>query len=152
MAKDVFEYEKSIETQGQVASADYALIKIGNNREGNDGANALVQSVDLSYQQQIEEVTQVGSTQIYWMPGRPQGRINITSLVGPGGFFAEWKGKCGRIDLANITLRDDFCGFKGRGSVTFDGAIVERLSSNMSTGRLSITHGAEIRVANMQAD
>lgn len=157
MAKDVFEYEKTVNTEGQVASADYAFIKVGNSNPigaaaGDSSAgNALVQNLEITYGQQIEEVLQVGSTQIYWMPGRPQGKITISSLVGPGGFFSEWKGKCGIIKFAEVKLKDDFCGFKGSGSLSFSGAVVESLTASMNTGKLTITQGATIRVANMQA-
>lgn len=153
---DVFSYQNNIKTDGQVASADYARIAIS----AGGQRNSLVQSVEVNYQQQIEEVTQVGDTQIYWLPGRPQGRIGIQSLVGSAGFFKDWKAPCGKIDMATISIEGQTqggkngaaqCGFQGKGSLFFSGAIVERLSANLNTGRQTISHGADIRVASMSS-
>ena len=145
--RDVFSYDNNIKTGGQVASADYARVSV---KQGG-GRNALVQSVDVSYQQQIEEVTQVGSTQIYWLPGRPQGRIGINSLVGADGFFADWSAPCGKIDTASIKIEGGKCDFQGTGSLFFQGAIVESLNAQLNTGRQTIAQGANVRVANMRA-
>jgi len=145
--RDVFSYDNNIKTSGQVASSDYARISV---KQGG-GRNALVQSVDVSYQQQIEEVTQVGGTQIYWLPGRPQGRIGIQSLVGSGGFFSDWKAPCGKIDTASIRVEGGNCEFQGTGSLFFKGAIVESLNTQLNTGRQTIAQGANVRVANMRA-
>tara|TARA_R110002110_G_scaffold49550_4_gene147119 strand:- start:902 stop:1345 length:444 start_codon:yes stop_codon:yes gene_type:complete len=145
--KDVFSYDNNIKTEGQVASADFARVSV---KQGG-GRNALVQSVDVNYQQQIEEVTQVGSTQIYWLPGRPQGKIGIQSVVGSDGFFGDWKAPCGKIDTASISVEGGKCGFQGTGSLFFKGAVVESLNSQLNTGRQTIAQGASIRVANMRA-
>jgi hypothetical protein len=145
--RDVFNYENNIKTEGQVASADFARIAISR----NNTPNALVQSVEVQYRQAIEEVTQVGDTQIYWLPGRPQGTIGIQSLVGADGFFNDWKGECGKIDTASIKLRDGQCQFKGSGTITFKGGVVESLTANLSTGRQTIAQGANIRVAHMRS-
>ena len=145
--RDVFSYDNNIKTQGQVASSDYARVSV---KQGG-GRNALVQSVDVSYRQQIEEITQVGSTQIYWLPGRPSGNISISSLVGSEGFFADWKAPCGKLDTASINVEGGNCDFTGQGSLFFKGAVVESLTANLSTGRQTITQGAQVRVANMRA-
>lgn len=147
MSNDVFSYDNNISTSGQVASADYARISVGS---GN-ARNALVQSCDVNYAQQIEEVTQVGSTQIYWLPGRPQGRVGVQSLVGAGGFFSDWKAPCGKIDTASIRVEGGKCDFQGSGSLFFTGAVVESLTTNITTGRQTIAQGAQVRVASMKA-
>lgn len=144
---DVFSYENNVKTSGQVASADFARIAVAQGSK----RNALVQSCDVNYAQQIEEVTQVGSTQIYWMPGRPQGRIGIQSLVGANGFFSDWKAPCGKLDTASIKVQGGKCDFDGTGSLFFSGAVVESLSANISTGRQTIGQGAQVRVASMSA-
>lgn len=142
---DVFGYTNENKTSGQIASADFARVAI----KSGGGVNALVQSVDVSYQNRIEEITQVGSTQIYWLPGRPQGTISINSLVGNEGFFADWKGPCGRIDTASISVSGGKCEFTGQGSLFFSGAVVESVSANFATGRQTISQGAQIRTSSM---
>lgn len=145
--KDVFSYDNNIKTSGQIASADFARVSV----KAGGGRNSLVQSVDVQYRQQIEEVTQVGSTQIYWLPGRPQGSISIGSLVGSEGFFTDWKAPCGRIDTASISVEGGRCDFGGSGSLFFSGAIVESLTANITTGRQTITQGAQVRTAGMRS-
>lgn len=147
---DVFGYKNNIATEGQIASADFARVAVG-----NGGENALVQNVDITYGQQIEEVTQVGSTQILWMPGRPRGNINLGTLVGSDGFFADWAGECGKIETASINVdgssgdSTQACGFQGSGGLRFEGAVVESLNLGIATGRRTIAQGANIRVGSM---
>ena len=146
---DVFGYDNNIKTSGQVASADFARISV---RAGaaSGGPNSLVQSVEVTYKQQIEEVTQVGSPTIFWMPGRPQGTITMGSLVGSEGFFAEWTGgACGIIDTASIKIEGGKCKFTGTGGLQFTGAIVEQLTASINVGKLTIGQGATIRTAGM---
>lgn len=142
---DVFTYENNIKTSGQVASADYARIAVSQGGK----RNALVQSCDVNYAQQIEEVTQVGSTQIYWLPGRPQGRVGVQSLVGASGFFSDWTAPCGKLETAEIKIKGGKCDFDLNGSLFFDGAVVESLTANITTGRQTISQGAQVRVAHM---
>lgn len=143
---DIFTYQHRDRNNGQVASSDYAVVSIGNKQ------NALTQSVDVNYGQKIEEVTQVGSTQIYWMPGRPSGTITIQALVGKGGFFAGWKNqKCGVIANSTVRLNKSRCGFAGGGKMTFRGGIVESVTAQLNTQRQTIVHGATIKIASLSA-
>jgi len=143
---DIFTYEHQDRNGGQVASSDYAVVSIGTNR------NALTQSVDVQYGQKIEEVTQVGSTQIYWMPGRPSGTVTIKALVGKGGFFQGWKNKkCGVIANATVRLDAGKCGFGGAGKMTFRGGIIESVNSQINTQQQTIAHGATIKIASLEA-
>lgn len=145
--RDVFTYDNTVATSGQIASADFARVSV----KAGGGRNALVQSVDVTYQQQIEDITQVGSTQIHWLPGRPMGRIGIQSLVGAEGFFTDWQAPCGKIDTASIRVSGGQCDFEGNGSLFFKGAVVESLNAAMGVGRQTISQGASIRVASMRA-
>ena len=145
---DVFGYDNNIKTSGQVASADFARISV----KADGGHNALVQSVEVTYKQQIEEVTQVGSTEIFWMPGRPQGTITMSSLVGNEGFFSDWSGaECGIIDTASIQIQGGKCNFEGQGSLQFTGAIIEQLTASITIQKQTITQGATLRCAGMSA-
>jgi len=147
MSKDVFSYDSRINTRGQIASADFAKVSVG---KSAGLANALVQNCDVSYGQQIEEVTQVGSTQIFWLPGSPRGQITVSTLVGADGFFSDWSAPCGKIDTASIKVTGGECEFEGSGSLYFSGAIVESLNVGIATGRKTISQGATVRVASMR--
>lgn len=143
---DVFNYASTVNTEGEIASSDYAFINIG-----SSGRSALVQNLSVNYGQAIEEVTQVGDPQVYWMRGRPQGSVSISSLVGTGGFFSGWTGECGLIGKMSVKVLGGRCGFKGGGGLSFTGGVVERYTADLSVGRQTITQGAQIRVASMSA-
>ncbi len=144
MAKqDIFGYDKPALSSGQVASADYAVVSAG-------GVCALVQSVDASYTQKIEEISQVGDTQIYWLPGRPQGKLDISKLVGTGGFFKGFElGNCGKIDSAKVNVSGGRCGFKGDGMLSFSGGVVETVSMRVGTQQQTIAETISIKVSSM---
>lgn len=140
---DLFGYEKPALSSGQVASADFALVSLGSK-------NALVQSCDASYTQKIEEITQVGDTQIYWLPGRPSGQLSISKLVGSGGFFAGWSlGNCGKIDSAKIHVQGGRCGFTGGGTISFSGGVVETVQMRLGTQQQTIAETLQVKVASM---
>lgn len=140
---DIFGYDKPAKSSGQIASADYAAVSVG-------GKNALVQSVDASYTQKIEEIMQVGDTQVYWLPGRPQGNLSVSKLVGSGGFFAGWTlSDCGKINNATVNVSGGRCGFTGNGSLSFTGGVVERVDMKLGTGQQTVAETISIRVASM---
>jgi hypothetical protein len=72
------------------------------------------------------------------------------SLVGSEGFFKEWIAPCGKIDTASIKIEGGRCGFTGKGSLFFSGAVVESLTANLATQRQTITQGAAIRTSSMR--
>jgi hypothetical protein len=139
---DLFGYNRTGNAIGQVASSEYASVNVG-------GKLALVQSVNVTYTQQIDEVKAVGDSNVYWIPGRPSGTINVSKLVGQGSFFQGWSaGQCGRIDSLSINVGGGVCGFSsGGGGLSFTGAVVETFSLEMSSQAHTVTETASIKVA-----
>jgi hypothetical protein len=147
MSQDIFTYENRVSHQGEIASSEFAIVSIG----AGSTRNALVQSLTVQYNQQIEEVTQVGDSQIYWMPGRPSGEVNITTLVGTGGFFQGWQAPCGLIGSASVGVQGGKCRFNGKGTLRFDGAVVQGVSVQISTQQQTISQSAIIKIASLEA-
>jgi hypothetical protein len=146
---DIFGYEKPISSSGQVASADFALITVG-------GKNSLVQDVGVNYAQRVEEVTQVGDSQIYWLPGRTQGSLSITKLVGTGKFFEGWGlENCGVIASASVSLRGggggSKCALSGTGTLSFAGAVAESFSVKLGAQQQTIAESINIKIASLSA-
>ena len=138
---DLFGYNRSGAALGQVASSEFAAVNIG-------GKLALVQSAEVSYSQQVDEVKAVGDSNVYWLPGRPTGSINVSKLVGTGGFFSGWgQGQCGQINALSVNLVGGNCGFSGGGSLSFTGAVVETFSLSMNSQNQTISETANIKVA-----
>lgn len=143
--QDIFNYNRTSKSSGQVASSEFAVISMG-------GKQSLVQSVAVSYGQMIQPVTQIGDVNIYLMAGRAQGSVNCTKLVAGGGFLSGWAGKeCGKITPMSVNMAGGRCGFSGKGSLSFDGGILESVNITLSAEQLQISESATIKIASMSA-
>lgn len=142
---DILGYDRTARSSGEIASSEFAAITIGTRQ-------SLVQNVNVSYQQQIETVLEVGDTNVYWVPGRAQGNIQMSKLVGAGGFFNGLRDTdCGRIDPISVNVAGGRCGYVGQGQLRFDGGIIESFGMSMSAAQLQIMQTTNIRVASMSA-
>ena len=142
---DIFGYNNSVRSEGQVASSEFASITAGKKQ-------SLVQNVTASYGQTVTPVNQLGDTQIYWITGQPQGSLEITKLVGSSGFFDGWKGlDCGKISNLAVNINGDRCGFSGSGNLTFTGGVIESVSVTLGTQRLTVSENCKIKVASLSA-
>jgi len=142
--KDVFGRERTAVSSGEIASSEAAIITAG-------GEQALVQSVTCNYSQAIDTVTEIGKPNVYWVPGKSNGTINISKLVGKK-FFEGWTGTtCGAIESLAVKVSGESCGFSGSGGVDFDGGMLESVGFNMTAQQMQITNQCTIRVASMSA-
>jgi hypothetical protein len=81
---DVFNYTRSPKPKGVFSSEDSILTF--SDQSGGDPRSALgllVQSWNLNYQQQVVEIFELGSSNLYWVKGRPQGNGTFGRVVGP---------------------------------------------------------------------
>ena len=142
--EDIFGYKRTAQSGGQIASSEFAVIKVGK-------VVTLVQSVTVNYGQEIRTIFVVGDVNAYWVPGHAMGNIDVASLVGPGGFFAAWKGtKCGSIQPISITGGKGTCGYStGDSTIRFDGGMLERVSLTIQQGQLEMAQSASVKVASM---
>lgn len=142
---DVFGYDQTVNTSGSIASSQYAAVTTGSKQ-------MLVQSVNVTYGQQVDTVTVVGDTNVYWIPGKPSGTLDISKLVGSGGFFDGWKGQtCGKISNLAVNVDGSYCNFTGTGSMSFANGVITRLTMSLGTDRLTIAQGCSIQVASLSA-
>lgn len=142
---DIFNYNRNTQATAQIASSEFARITLG-------GATNLMQQFQLQYGQQIETVLVLGDSNIYWVPGRPQGIINAGNLVGANGFFEGLRDtQCGKLTPINVTLDGGRCQVSSKGSLDFDAGIIESFSLSMSAQSMQITQGVSVRVASMRA-
>jgi hypothetical protein len=141
----IFGQSTRVRLEGAIASSEAAVVAVGGNV-------ALVQNCTVNATQQIEEVTAVGSTDVYWMTGRPQATISVSALVSSQGFWGGWKGRnCGKIGGGSISVSGGRCGFQGSGNVSFSDAVVENLNLDITNGRQTITHGVTVRAGQVSA-
>ncbi len=86
-AYDIFGYQRNPKPKAVFSSEDFLLTFGGSNGnasgEGQDAAGLLVQSWNIAYQQQVQEIFELGSHNIYWVKGRPSGGGALGRVVGP---------------------------------------------------------------------
>lgn len=145
MSNDIYGYDNNVKSAGAIASADYCHITIGTRV-------ALAQNLQGTHNQEIEKVTQLGDTQIYWLPGRPAGSLSATKLVGASGFFEGWRGHdCGKITNLAVSVDGGRCGFNGSGNITFSQGIVQSFSFSLNAGQSTIAESISIMTSGMSA-
>lgn len=82
---DIFGYDRAPKPAGALSTdnSTLTLASIGGAGTGNNGAKGLlVQNWNINYQQQVQEVFELGSNALYWVKGRPQGQGTISRVVG----------------------------------------------------------------------
>ena len=82
---DLFGYNRNPKPQGVFSSSE-SFLKFGS-AGGSSGTisnllGALIQSWNVTYQNNVTEVFELGSSAIYWMKGRPTGQGSIGRIIG----------------------------------------------------------------------
>lgn len=143
MSKSIFNTDRQTRAPGQIASSEFALVKIGARTE-------LGQSVNGTYTRQIQTIFELGSPNILWLAGHEQGTLTFNRLVGSRGFFSGWEGDaCGEIKPVSIDLSSGPCAKVATGGLTFRNAMIESVNFAMQSGTLEISEGISMRVASM---
>ena len=77
---DIFGYKRNPKPSGVFSSEDSKLFITG----GSGGAveGYLIQSWNMAYSQNVEELFEIGSNRLYWSKGRPQGQGSIARVIG----------------------------------------------------------------------
>jgi hypothetical protein len=87
---DIFGYRRNPKPAGAFSTED-SVLNFGGVQSPNDpppvDASAdkvglLVQSWNISYQQQVQEIFELGSNRLYWSKGRPTGTGQLVRAVG----------------------------------------------------------------------
>ena len=76
--QDVFGYKRNPKPKGVFSSEDSKLT-FGS---AKDPVGYLVQSWQVQYAQQVQELFEIGSNALYWAKGRPQGSGTIVRVIG----------------------------------------------------------------------
>jgi hypothetical protein len=141
---DIFGYEKNGTAIGQVASSEFVSISVG-------GKISLAQNVTATYGQTITEVSNIGDSMIYWLPGKPKGSITVAKLVGAQGFLKDFAiGACGEMSGVSLTADGGRC-TTGAGAISMDGVVAESVTITVSSGDLTVAESLQARVASMSA-
>lgn len=141
---DIFGYNRTARATGQIPSSEFAVVTVGKTQ-------TLVQSTTVNYGQDIRTIFEIGNPNIYWVPGHASGTVSCSSLVGPGGFFAGWKGmKCGAITPISISTSNGTC-YTGSASMYFDGGIIANVTASLTAGTMEISQSVTVNIATLMA-
>lgn len=77
--QDVFGYKRNPKPDGVFSSEDSALTIAGTSATATA---YLIQNWNVQYQQQVEELYEIGSNRLYWSKGHPIGAGTIGRIVG----------------------------------------------------------------------
>ena len=81
---DVFGYARNPKPQGVFSSSE-SILKFGSSGGANGGGSMvgfLIQTWNVSYQNNVMEIFELGSDAIYWVKGRPTGMGNVARIIG----------------------------------------------------------------------
>lgn len=141
--EDFFGYNRTAKSEGQIASSEFAVIRVGT-------VQSLIQRASVNYGHDIRTVFAVGDPNVYWIPGHAFGTLDLSTLVGAGGFFAGWRGtKCGSISPLSIQAGAGTCFSTGDSTIRFDGGMLERITAEITQNVLEMQQSVSVRVASL---
>ena len=122
---------------GGVLLADQALMTVSG--AGDLGVGALVQQVDLSYQQAANQLFELGSNRVYLAMGRPSGQMTIGRIVGSSEFMSGLFNACLGGGTVSFSGTSGGCnGVTGTFNRTALGVFVTNYGFSMNTQELMI--------------
>jgi hypothetical protein len=150
---DIYGYKRNPKPSGVVSTEESILTIGGGMGPPNPAFNGLmIQNWQVQYQQDVQELFELGSSALYWVKSRPQGQGTIARVVGPGG--AELLPKeaydiCkGGVQFV-IAARTGACegtAFESK-HITMDGVLVTNIGYNMSVQDTLLQESVSFRFA-----
>lgn len=149
---DIFGYNR---TKPQtVFSNDNAALDI----EGK-GTGYMIQQWSIGYQQNVQEIFELGSSNLYWVRGQPQGQGTFGRIIGgAGGSDVKFLPReafdvCNGGVAMTITMGVGSCGGEDAGaavvSLGLDGVIVTSFGFNASVQDMMIRQSVQIKFASL---
>lgn len=140
--QDIFNYDVDVKTKQIVASRNVA-VDFGN------GKVALVQTVRGGYGHRVEPVYESGSSSVYFVNGHPMGTLEIMTIVGKDGWFANIldnnNGTCAEIKTINLDLvSENECDvdITMNTNLKLESCIIREIGFQVTAADLSITNSA----------
>jgi len=100
MATDIFG-RRPLEFGGAFAADAAAVGFTSTVPDFGSGVGMVTQNMQVSYQQPINRLYEVGTQKTYYVAGRPQGQINLARILGPGRVAKAFYSALGNVCNAN---------------------------------------------------
>ena len=153
-SQDIFGYKRTPKP-ANVFSSSGAIIKFGKGG-GQDMIGNLIQNWNVTYNNNITEIFELGSDRIYWAQGRPTGTGTIGRILGIGKvalFPREALDVCLGGALMEIQAKDNVCkGQVNQDGVTLkmDGCIVTSIGFQAGVADTRINENISWRFSQLQ--
>jgi hypothetical protein len=150
---DIFGYKRNPKPESVFSNEESYFTMSGM----EDATGMLVQSWQANYQQQVQELFEIGTQALYWVKGRPVGQGTLGRVVGKKGnplFFPdEGYDICeGGVKL-DINAKSGVCDNAGAGiKISMDGCIVTNIGFSMQVQDTFLRENVGWRFAWMSID
>ena len=150
---DIFGYKRSGKPKGVFSSTDAKLTISGM----KDVVGSLIQNWNISYAQAINEIFEIGSDEVYWSKGRPQGNGSLSRYVGNGNllfFSADAYDVCKGGAEITITMAPGKCfgGDASTNKLKIAGAIVIQVGFSVDVGTVIIAEQIGLKFSSLQVE
>jgi hypothetical protein len=166
LGTDIFGYMRNPKPRG-VFSSENSRLTFGA-KDDAEAAGYLVQSWQISYSQQVQELFEIGSNAMYWAKGRPQGGGSLGRVIGgssggnPGKFFPEEAYDiCDGGAVMDLTTSGGACTTTGTNvdellnqelRITMSGCVVTQIGFGMQVADVRLLENFSWRFAYMSVD
>lgn len=149
---DIFGYTRATSPE-VVFSNDDAVLTIS----GKDTKGKLVQGWNVTYRQDIQEIYEIGSSNIYWVRGHPIGQGDINRIVGGKGaadvklFSDDAYNVCKGGVKFDIKMKPGACkGQSGNAvTLTMEGCVITQVGFSVTVQDIKINQGIQWRFASL---
>jgi len=130
---DIFGYNRNARPQ-KVFTTENSRLTLS----GGAGVGYMIQNWNINYQQQVQEIFELGSSNLYWIKGQPQGQGTIARIIGDGGngvnlFPQSAFDLCDGGATMTIAASSGQCsGTAGTVNLSMDGVVVTAIGVSMS--------------------
>jgi hypothetical protein len=139
---------------GGSIAADAARVVFAAADLDGSGVGMLVQQLQISYQQQVNRIYEIGSDKTFYVVGRTQGQTTMARIIGPRtvqlGFYTKFGNACLAAENNIDFLAEAGCTSSGGGRVALSGSAYHFTIKHAVIINLGITIGAQDMVINEQ--
>jgi hypothetical protein len=153
---DIFGYKRNPKPES-VFSSEESMLTFGGT---SNLVGYLVQQWQANYQQQVQEIFEIGTNALYWVKGRPVGQGTIGRIIGEkdatagsGRFFPdEAYDLCDGGAMVNISAQSGMCDDASPAelNITMDGVVVTSIGFAMRVQDVMINENIGWRFAALE--
>lgn len=150
---DIFGYDRATKPEIVFSNDDAVLTLAGVTAPGK-----LIQGWNLTYRQEIQEIYEIGSSNIYWVRGHPIGQGDVNRIVGGKGasdvllFDKDAYNVCKGGREFKIDMKPGGClGDAGTTvSLTMHGCVITQVGFSVTVQDIKINQGIQWRFAALE--